>query len=204
MLAENPNTQLSPGQVEAMLRNVVNRRLTKLERIALAAKGAPGFEVDQARSDDKRAFWTYSLLDAQGATAVVCPEDRIRMASGGLSDADIAAVQDHLAMLRINELVPTKHHILRQMVEGVEGASTSMESADHFDRTQAHEIGYFPILQGEKGKRDRWLIARPRYRFFPSPAQQALLPSHSISCVTRDLQRCTVPLSSYVRAWIGR
>jgi len=43
MLAENTSTHLSPGQVEAMLRNVVSRHLTKLERIALAAKSAPGF-----------------------------------------------------------------------------------------------------------------------------------------------------------------
>ena len=71
-------------------------------------------------------MWTYTLLDAQGATAVVRPEDRIRMAADGLSEADIEAVQDHLAMLRINELVPTKHHILRQMIDGVEAAPTAM------------------------------------------------------------------------------
>ena len=29
-------------------------------------------------------------------------------------------------MLRINELVPTKHHILRQMIDGVEAAPTAM------------------------------------------------------------------------------
>jgi hypothetical protein len=71
MLAENANAQLSTGQVDAMLRAVVERHLTKLERVALAANSAPGFEVDQARSDDKRALWTYTLLDAQGAAAVV-------------------------------------------------------------------------------------------------------------------------------------
>ncbi|MEH2553890.1 MULTISPECIES: hypothetical protein [Bradyrhizobium] len=47
-----------------MLRAVVERHL---EKVALAAKSAPGFDVDQARSDDKRALWTYALLDAQGA-----------------------------------------------------------------------------------------------------------------------------------------
>lgn len=46
------------------------------ERVALAAKSSFNFDVDQAMSDDKRALWTYTLLDAQGATAVVRPEDR--------------------------------------------------------------------------------------------------------------------------------
>ena len=126
MLAENTGLNLSRSQIETMLGAVVERQLTKLEFVALAAKNAPGFDVAQARSDDARALWTYTLLDAQGATAVVRPEDRIRMAADGLSEADMEAVQDHLAMLRINELVPTKHHILRQMIDGVEAAPTAM------------------------------------------------------------------------------
>ena len=102
------------------------RQLTKLDRLALAAKGAPGFDVDQARSDDKRALWTYALLDAQGAAAALRPEDRIRMAADGLSEADVDAVQRHLAMLRNNDMVPTKYHVLRQMIESVEAAPTAM------------------------------------------------------------------------------
>jgi integrase len=109
-----------------MLGAVVERQLTKLERVAAAAKSAFGFDVDQARSDDKRALWTYALLDAQGAAAAVRPEDRIRMAADGLSEADIEAVQRHLIMLRKNDLVPTKDHVLRQMIEGVEAAPTAM------------------------------------------------------------------------------
>src|SRR5882724_1065533 len=94
MLAENAD--LSRSQIETMLGAVVERHLAKLERVALAAKSTPGFDVDQARSDDKRALWTYTLLDAQGAAATVRPEDRIRMAADGLSEADIEAVQRHL------------------------------------------------------------------------------------------------------------
>ena len=67
MLAENADLHLSRSQIETMLGAVVERQLTKLERVALAAKSAFGFDVDQARSDDKRALWTYTLLDAQGA-----------------------------------------------------------------------------------------------------------------------------------------
>ncbi|WOH48237.1 tyrosine-type recombinase/integrase [Bradyrhizobium sp. sBnM-33] len=94
--------------------------------MALAAKSASGFDVDQARSDDKRALWTYTLLDAQGAAAAVRPEDRIRMVADGLSEADIEAVQRHLTMLRKNDLVPTKDHVLRQMIDGVEAVPTAM------------------------------------------------------------------------------
>src|SRR5882757_9661234 len=109
-----------------MLGAVVERQLTKLQRVAATAKSAFGFDVDQARSDDKRALWTYTLLDAQGAAAAVRPEDRIRMAADGLSEADIEAVQRHLIMLRKNDMVPTKDHVLRQMIEGVEAAPTAM------------------------------------------------------------------------------
>ncbi|WP_108518752.1 DUF6538 domain-containing protein [Bradyrhizobium algeriense] len=104
MLAENTDLHLTPSQIDTMLRAVVERHLTKLEKVALAAKSALGFDVDQARSDDKRALWTYALLDAQGATAVVRAVDRIRMTSDGLSEAVIEAVQRHLAMLQKNGL----------------------------------------------------------------------------------------------------
>jgi hypothetical protein len=114
MLAEDTNLDLSRSQIETMLGAVVERQLTKLERVAAAAKSAFGFDVDQARSDDKRALWT------------VRPEDRIRMAADGLSEADIEAVQRHLIMLRKNDMVPTKDHVLRQMIEGVEAAPTAM------------------------------------------------------------------------------
>jgi hypothetical protein len=125
MLAENTELHLARSQIETMLGAVVERHLTKLERVALVAKNAAGFDPGQARSADKKALWTYALLDAQGATAVVRPEDRARMTSDGLSEADIEAVQDHLAMLRINELVPTKHHVLRQLIERVAAAPTA-------------------------------------------------------------------------------
>jgi integrase len=124
MLAENAD--LSRSQIETMLGAVVERHLAKLERVALAAKSAPGFDVDQARSDDKRALWTYTLLDAQGAAATVRLEDGIRMIANGLSDADIQAVQRHLDMLRQNHLVPTKDRVLRQMIEGVQAVPTAM------------------------------------------------------------------------------
>ena len=97
---------------------------------ALPAFQAPGIliliDAPLSASLSRCTLWTYTLLDAQGATATVRPEDRIRMAADGLSEADIEGVQDHLAMLRINELVPTKHHILRQMIHGVEAAPTAM------------------------------------------------------------------------------
>lgn len=109
-----------------MLSAVVERQLTKLERVALVAKNAPGFNLDQARSDDLRALWTFTLLDAQGYAAVVRPEDRSRMLAEGLSETDIEAVKRHLAMLRQNDMVPTKYHVLRQMIEGVQAVPTAM------------------------------------------------------------------------------
>lgn len=126
MLAENADLHLSSSQIDTMLRAVVQRHLSKLERVALAAKNAPGFDVDQARSDDKRALWTHTLLDAQGPTAIVRKEDRLRMKSDGLAEADIAAVERHLTMLQMHGLVPTKHHVLQRMIENVAAAPTAM------------------------------------------------------------------------------
>jgi hypothetical protein len=68
--------------------------------------------------EDKRALWTYRLLDAQGPFAVVRPADRTNMLADGMSEGDIDAIIDHLAMLRINEMVPTKPHVLRRMLTG--------------------------------------------------------------------------------------
>ncbi|OSI20530.1 DUF6538 domain-containing protein [Bradyrhizobium canariense] len=129
MLADGADLDLSGSQIETMLHVVVHRQLAKLDRVALAAKGSPEFDLDQARTDDKKAFWAYALLDAQGITAVVRGEDRRRMAEDGLSEADVEAVQDHLAMLRVNELIPTKHHILRTMIEGVAAIPSAMNIA---------------------------------------------------------------------------
>ena len=109
-----------------MLRAVVDRQLSKLERVALAAKSGPGFTVDQARTDDLRAFWTYTLLDAQGYSAVVRPVDRDRMLAEGLTEGDVEAVKHHLDMLRANFIVPTKYRVLQQMVEGVKAVPTAM------------------------------------------------------------------------------
>lgn len=126
MLAENTDLPLAQSKIETMLRAVVDRHLTKLDLIAHAAKCVSGFDLNQARSDDRRAFWTYALLDTEGVSAVVRAEDRVRMAEDGLSETDIEAVKDHLGMLRMNELVPTKGHILSKMIEEVGAGPTAM------------------------------------------------------------------------------
>jgi hypothetical protein len=53
MLADSASLDLSPSQIETMLRAVVASHLTKLERVSLAAKGDPDFDADQAGLDDK-------------------------------------------------------------------------------------------------------------------------------------------------------
>ncbi|MDB5627521.1 MAG: hypothetical protein JWR73_3323 [Tardiphaga sp.] len=126
MFAEAAEPHLSGSQIEAMLHAVVDAHLSKLERVALAAKSGPGFDLERSKRDDKRAFWTYTLLDAQGVTAVVRAEDRSRMTADELSEADIQAVVDHLAALRINEMIPTKHHVLQRMLQTVAAPPTAM------------------------------------------------------------------------------
>jgi hypothetical protein len=66
---------------------------------------------------DRRAAWSYRLLHAQGPSAVVRPPDEERMTADGMTPLDIAAVRDHLAMLRINNLAPTRHGILQKRLD---------------------------------------------------------------------------------------
>lgn len=126
MLAESADLNLSRSQIETMLRGVVDKHLTKLDRVAHAAKSSPAFDFQRERMADKRAFWGYALLDAQGVTAVVRAEDRVRMAADGLSEADIDAVQHHLMTLRFQDIVPTNQHILGRMIGAVGAMPTAM------------------------------------------------------------------------------
>ncbi|MFK4509308.1 hypothetical protein LPJ38_16190 [Bradyrhizobium daqingense] len=126
MLADSFDPHLSKSQIETMLRRVVDRQLVKLDRLAYAAKNSSGFDFERERMGDKQAFWAFALLDAQGASAVVRDEDRVRMAADGLSEANIEAVKWHLAMLRRNNMVPTNAHILDHMVGAVGALPTAM------------------------------------------------------------------------------
>jgi hypothetical protein len=88
----------------------------QLKRLSAAAKSFATFDAAQAERDDRRAAWAYRLLHTQGSNAVVRPTDETQMRAEGMTAADIAAVQDHLAMLRINDLVPTRHGILQNLL----------------------------------------------------------------------------------------
>jgi hypothetical protein len=148
-LAEQDELHATAPQLEAMLRGVVADQLAKLDRVAAAAKAFPDFfNPDQSRADDRRAMWAFTLLDAQGSTAVVRPDDADRMRGDGLAEQDIDAVQDHLTMLRVNEFVPTKLHILRPMLEAVGLPLTAMNLA------QAQAI-YFQGMKMALAQHDR-------------------------------------------------
>jgi integrase len=113
---EHAEMHLTPAQVDGLLRDVVTKHLIKLERLSAAAKSFPNFDASQAERDDRRAAWAYRLLHAQGASAVVRPNDEMEMSADGMTTSDIAAVQDHLALLRTNDLVPTRHGILQNLL----------------------------------------------------------------------------------------
>jgi integrase len=114
---EQAEMHLTPPQVDGLLRNVVTTHLNKLERLSAAAKSFPEFDAGQAKRDDRRAAWSYRLLHAQGSSAVVRPADEEQMSADGMTAADVAAIQDHLTMLRVNNLVPTRHGILQNLLD---------------------------------------------------------------------------------------
>jgi integrase len=128
---EHAEMHLNPSQVDGLLRDVVTKHLNKLERMSAAAKSFPNFDASQAERDDRRAAWAYRLLHAQGACAVVRPTDETQMSADGLSAPDIAAVQDHLALLRNNDLVPTRHGILQNLLaaNGAPGNASNLALA---------------------------------------------------------------------------
>jgi hypothetical protein len=126
---EQSAMHLTPPQVDGLLRDVVTTHLSKLERLSAAAKSFPEFDAAQAKRDDLRAAWSYRLLHAQGFAAVVQPPDEAQMSADGMTTADIAAVQDHLAMLRINELVPTRQGILQKLLDASGAPATAMNLA---------------------------------------------------------------------------
>jgi hypothetical protein len=113
---EHAEMYLTPSQVDGVLRDVVTKHLDKLQRSSAAAKSFPNFDASQAKRDDRRAAWTYRLLHAQGPCAVVRPNDEQQMSAEGMTTSDIAAVQNHLALLRTNDLVPTRQGILQDLL----------------------------------------------------------------------------------------
>jgi hypothetical protein len=126
---EQSAMHLTPPQVDGLLRDVVTAHLNKLERLSAAAKSFPEFDPTQAERDDRRAAWSYRLLHAQGPSAVVRPSDEEHMSADGMTATDIAAVQDHLAMLRINNLVPTRHGILQKLLDANGAPANAMNLA---------------------------------------------------------------------------
>jgi integrase len=112
-----------------LLRNVVTTHLNKLERLSAAAKSFPEFDAGQAKRDDRRAAWCYRLLHAQGSSAVVRPVDEEQMSADDMTAADVAAVQDHLTMLRVNNLVPTRNGILQNLLESNGAPANAMNLA---------------------------------------------------------------------------
>jgi hypothetical protein len=126
---ENAEMHLTPPQVDELLRNVVITHLNKLERLSAAAKSFPEFDAAQAKRDDCRASWSYRLLHAQGASAVVRPSDEEQMSADGMTAADIEAIQNHLTMLRANNLIPTRHGILQNLLDANGAPANAMNLA---------------------------------------------------------------------------
>jgi len=145
---------LTQAQLDGMLRDVLLKHLAKLDRVAAAAKLAPGFDRAQAEREDRRAAWVYRLLDAQGPNAHVSDADRAAILADGLDRKDAEFIIDHLARLQDGGSVPTKAHILRPLLEGQGAEASAMNMA------QAQQI-YFRGMALALQQSDR------RYRALP-------------------------------------
>jgi hypothetical protein len=139
---------LTRVQLDRMLNDVVTRHLEKLARVAAAAKTDRRFDRDQAIRDDKRMGWVYRFLQAQGPHAKVGDKERRQLEAKGFKEDDATAIATHLAFLQKNQLVPTKPHILRPLLEAQGVEPTAMNLA------QAQEI-YFHGMSGALFQADR-------------------------------------------------
>ncbi len=108
---------LTQPQLDGMFRDVLMHHLAKLERVAAVEKLARGFNRGRAERDDLRTAWVYRLLESKGPSAQVSDEDREAILADGFDEKDIEAIVAHLNRLQDNELVPTKLHILRPLLE---------------------------------------------------------------------------------------
>jgi hypothetical protein len=94
---EHSQMDLTPSQVDDLLRDVVTKHLKKLERLSAAAKSFAGFDAAQAERDGRRAAWAYRLLHTQGSNAVVRPTDETQ---------NSAAQRPRLALQTLRDLRP--------------------------------------------------------------------------------------------------
>jgi len=124
-------TFLSTPQLDAILRSVIAMQSARLDRVAAAAKTSAGFDAAEAVHMDRLVGWAYRLLDARGADAVVRAEDRQAMLAVGLTEADVAFVDQHLAILQANRMVPTPREKLARLVEeqGAQPSAMNLASA---------------------------------------------------------------------------
>lgn len=136
MLAEAGQKPMSKQELDALLRHVVVQHSLKLDRIAAVEKSRKNYDVAESKANDRVVHWAYKLLDARGSTATVKPDDHAEMNAAGLTLADIANVETHLTMLRVNELVPTKPEKLAGILQAVGAPATaanlSMAQAIYF------------------------------------------------------------------------
>ena len=120
---------LTQAQLDAMLRDAVLTHLARLDRVAAAERTAAHFNRAEAERADRRAAWTYRLLAAKGARAEIDADDRAQILASGLEPSDIPAIEAHLAMLQNNGLVPTKTHILNNLLAAQGAPTTAMNIA---------------------------------------------------------------------------
>jgi integrase len=116
-------------RLDAIMRDVIAQHSDKLSRVAAVAKLDPSFDLAEAVQMDRRVGWAYRLLDAQGPNAVVRDADREAMIADGLTAADAAFVDQHLAFLQSNGTVPTPRAKLAGLLERHGAAPTSMNIA---------------------------------------------------------------------------
>ena len=120
---------LSQTQIDGMLREVLTRHLEKLERGAAAAKLSRDFDRDVAERDDRWVAWVYRLLEAKGPQAQVSASDREAILADGLGETEVGYISAHLDRLRKGGSVPTKHHLLRPLLESQDAEPTAMNLA---------------------------------------------------------------------------
>jgi len=152
LVAPKPNF-LTSAQMDRMLRAAVEAQLEKLERLAAAEKTDPVFDAQKAARVSKQVGWAFSLLAAGGEKAPVAPSDLEAMQADGFTDEDIDFVDDHIARLVRQGIVPTNRARLAPLLasQGAEPTAMNLALAQQV-YLRAMSIAAFASVNSYKGE----------------------------------------------------
>jgi hypothetical protein len=135
---------LSPAQLDALLKVVVDRHAARLRAGAQAMRFDrlhPPYDPAAEARQDLAFGWAYRLASERGPRVALTDGDTTRMRAEGLSDEDIHEVQSQLWYFQSRDLLSLKPRKIEPLLEAIGVESTSVRMA------QAHGVYLLGIAE---------------------------------------------------------